>query len=72
MKTTAHTKYPDYYHLEKYLFNDVSGYYQKHKTISAFDFFCIIIWKANRSKPRLPNVFLHKDIKIWIWLWTFL
>ena len=38
------------YDLERYLFEDVRGAFQANGKLSAFDFFCIIIWKANRVK----------------------
>lgn len=44
-----------YYHLESYLFDAVSDSYRRTKTISVFDFFCIIIWKANRAKSKVAK-----------------
>jgi len=41
------------YDLERYLFDDVKTSFQKNKKLSAFDFFCIIIWKANRAKSKV-------------------
>ncbi len=41
------------YHLEAYLFREVTGRFQKEGTLSAFDFFCIVIWKANRAKSKV-------------------
>jgi len=41
------------YNLEQYLFDDVKTSYQANKKLSAFDFFCIIIWKANRAKSKV-------------------
>jgi len=43
------------YDLESYLFDDVSVRYQRGDDISAFDFFCIIIWKANRAKSKIAK-----------------
>ncbi len=45
--------YSKYYDLNSYLFNEVSRNYQKQGYIYAFDFFCIIIWKANRAKTNI-------------------
>src|SRR5258708_5885958 len=42
--------YRRYYDLEAYLFEDVAKRYAEHGSIGAFDFFSIIIWKANRAK----------------------
>ncbi len=44
-----------YYDLEKYLFQVVSIRYARDKTLTAFDFFCIVIWKANRAKSRVAE-----------------
>ena len=41
------------YDLERFLFKDVSVRYQAGLPISAFDFFSIVIWKANRAKSRI-------------------
>ncbi len=44
-----------YYHLEAYLFDDVHRRFQADGCLSAFDFFSIIIWKANRAKTRIAR-----------------
>jgi hypothetical protein len=44
-----------YYDLEGYLFREVSTKWASHSQLSAFDFFCIVIWKANRSKSRVAK-----------------
>jgi hypothetical protein len=41
------------YHLEAYLFGEVTKRFQKDAALSAFDFFCIVIWKANRAKSKV-------------------
>jgi hypothetical protein len=41
------------YNLERYLFDDVKTSFQTNKKLTAFDFFCIIIWKANRAKSKV-------------------
>lgn len=49
---------PDYrkfYNLEQYLFEEVGPQYRKTATLSVFDFFCIIIWKANRAKSKIAK-----------------
>lgn len=47
--------YVQYYDLESYLFNVVSTRYSQSKTLSAFDFFSIVIWKANRAKTLIAR-----------------
>jgi hypothetical protein len=44
-----------YYDLERYLFEDVTARFHKNDSLDAFDFFCIIIWKANRAKPNIAR-----------------
>lgn len=44
------TNFLQYYDMEGYLFKVVSTRYAQDKTLTAFDFFCIVIWKANRAK----------------------
>jgi hypothetical protein len=51
-RETPLTDYRKLYDLEGYLFGEVSESFAKTGTISAFDFFCIAIWKSNRSKSR--------------------
>jgi hypothetical protein len=55
-----------YYDLEGYLFREVSNSYKRSNQLSAFDFFCIIIWKANRSKSKVAKRLLargHRDLQ---------
>ena len=49
-----------YYNLESYLFGEVSKRYAKTKTVSTPDFFCIVIWKANRAKSKVAGRLLAK------------
>lgn len=51
----SETDYARFYDLERYLFEDVSQRYNREKTISTFDFFCIVIWKANRAKSKVAK-----------------
>ena len=44
--------YEKYYNLEEYLFNDVQKRFHHQHYLSAFDFFCILLWKANRVKGQ--------------------
>ena len=54
-------KYIDLYHLEKYLFETVGPRFKKNTKLSAFDFFCIVIWKANRAKSKVAKRLLSID-----------
>ena len=47
--------YVQYYDLEGYLFSIVPARYDRDKTLSAFDFFSIVVWKANRAKSRIAT-----------------
>jgi hypothetical protein len=47
--------YQDLYWLENYLFSKVSARFAQTRTLSAFDFFCIVIWKANRAKSKVAR-----------------
>ncbi|QQG37471.1 MAG: hypothetical protein HYS17_11165 [Micavibrio aeruginosavorus] len=47
--------YAKYYDLESYLFSDVHKFFHDNYYLSAADFFCIIIWKANRAKSKIAK-----------------
>ena len=47
--------YVKYYHLEQFLFNDVHQHFQVDHSVGAFDFFSIVIWKANRAKSKVAQ-----------------
>lgn len=47
--------YKKFYHLEDYILNDVQSYFHEKGYLNAFDFFCIIIWKANRAKTNVAK-----------------
>lgn len=49
-----------YYDLESYLFNTVRSRFHEDGHLSAFDFFSIVIWKANRAKSRIAKRLLAK------------
>jgi hypothetical protein len=51
------------YYLERYLFDTVGPKFRKVGHLTAFDFFCIVIWKANRAKSRIAQRLLEKDPK---------
>ena len=44
--------YKKYYNLERYLFDEVGPKFRNGGGLSTEDFFCIVIWKANRSKTN--------------------
>ena len=46
--------------LEKYLFEEVARTFRDSGRLDAFDFFCIVIWKANRAKSRIAALLLRK------------
>lgn len=54
-----------YYYLENYLFGEVSERFRREQSLPAFDFFCIVIWKANRAKSKIATRLLahgHDDL----------
>jgi hypothetical protein len=54
------TDYRKFYDLENYLFEEVSRRFSELGYLKAFDFFCIVIWKANRSKSKIAKRLLSK------------
>ena len=50
-----------YYNLENFLLQDVRSRFHADKSIGAFDFFSIIIWKSNRSKSKIANRLMTKS-----------
>lgn len=49
------------YSLEEYLFKVVSPKFKNAGYLTAFDFFCIVIWKANRAKSKVALRLFSKD-----------
>lgn len=47
--------YLQYYDLESYLLNTVRAKFVVDRCLSAFDFFCIVIWKSNRAKTKIAR-----------------
>ena len=47
--------YREYYDLEGYLFGTVTQRFQCQGFLGAFDLFCIVIWKAERSKSYVAR-----------------
>lgn len=52
--------YRSFYDLNEYLFNDLNTKFREKGSLDAFDFFCIIIWKANRVKSTIAKNLLKK------------
>lgn len=46
-------QYSKYYELEKYLFTDINQRFHSRGYLNPDEFYCIIIWKSNRSKSRI-------------------
>ncbi len=53
--------YIKYYWLENYIFNDVHEKFNRDGYLQAFDFFSIIIWKANRAKSNIAKRLLNNN-----------
>jgi len=52
-----------FYTLESYLFNTVHRRFAEKGSLGAFDFFCIVIWKANRAKTKVAKRLLGDTTK---------
>jgi hypothetical protein len=63
MSELPQTNYLKYYNLESFLFEDVHKRFHTDHSLGAFDFFSIIIWKANRAKSRIALKLLAVDPK---------
>jgi len=50
-----------YYDLEGYVFDVVHHRFHEDGSIGAFDFFSIVIWKANRAKSTIARRLLQRD-----------
>ncbi|MCK9400661.1 MAG: hypothetical protein M0Q51_11805 [Bacteroidales bacterium] len=61
--TTNEIDFVQLYSLENYLFDVVNSRFQKEGYLNAFDLFCVIIWKANRSKSTIAKRLLKKEHK---------
>jgi hypothetical protein len=53
--------YLKYYHLETYLFETVRKRFHDVGGLGAFDFFCIVVWKANRAKSKVARKLIKHD-----------
>lgn len=52
--------YLKYYFLENYLFNEIKINFHKRGYLIPKEFFCIVIWKANRAKSKIKSKILEK------------
>lgn len=52
--------YLKYFHRENYLFEDVHSHFHAEHSLGAFDFFSIVIWKANRAKSKIARKLLRE------------
>ena len=52
------TDFRQYYDLEPYLLDRVRPRFVQQGYLSAADFFCIVIWKANRAKSKIAKKLL--------------
>ena len=55
--------YLRYYDLERYLFEDVHRRFHEEGSIGAFDFFSIVIWKANRAARWLGRTGRYGQVR---------
>jgi len=56
--------YLKYYHLENYLFEEVKSNFQKRGYLTPEEFFCIVIWKANRAKGKIKAKLLKHKVSL--------
>lgn len=63
-KQSPDLDYKKFYNLEDYLFTEVRNNFLSRRFLIAEEFFCIVIWKANRSKGKMKDKLkgLGKDI----------
>lgn len=53
--------YLKYFDREHYLFEEVHSRFHTEHSFGAFDFFSIVIWKANRAKSRIARKLLKDE-----------
>ena len=56
--------YIKFYSLENYLFNEVRTNFSRRGFLSPEEFFCIVIWKANRAKTAIKKRVLKFDKRL--------
>lgn len=55
--------YLKYFDREHYLFDEVCSRFHAEHSLGAFDFFSIVIWKANRAKSKIARRLLKQEMK---------
>ena len=58
------TDFLKFYNLENYILTDVRNNFSRNKSLNSFDFFCIIIWKANRAKSKIADRLLKFNLTL--------
>ncbi len=53
--------YEKFYDLENYLFKDITNFFHLNGYLTGFQFYLILIWKANRAKFKNAQKILNKD-----------
>ena len=53
-----------FYDLETYILTDVRQHFNRNEFLTSFDFFCIIIWKANRAKTKIAKRLLNRNLNL--------
>lgn len=53
--------YEKYYDLERFLFKDITEFFQLNGYISGVQFYCILIWKADRAKSYNARKIINKE-----------
>ena len=61
---TSDEQYLQFYDLESYLFDTVRQRFASEGHLNAFDFFCIVIWKANRAKSKIAKKLLKASKEV--------
>ena len=54
-------QYLKLYDLENYLLTDVKDNFHNNGYLNSFEFFCIIIWKANRAKSKIASRLVNNN-----------
>ncbi|MFH2136828.1 MAG: hypothetical protein ABII19_04365 [Patescibacteria group bacterium] len=63
-KPRSFSDYIRFYYLENYLFDSVSKNFHKRGYLTPQEFFCIVIWKANRKKTQIRDAIRKRGISI--------
>lgn len=61
MERIVKMDYSQYHNLDSYVFDVVRTRFSEQGCLYAFDFFCIVIWKANRAKSKVAKRLLEKS-----------